>query len=147
MIRTGREFWRLKTLAAFSMLLAAVALVLHAALPAMAMPHLDGSAAIHANQPNHLRDCHGHATAKVDATAEHAHGDTATGSASDPKRLPRPDRQMDCCTTVAAAVLPLVTHLDSPDAPTRRFVLARAALLKGLPPPTPSEPPRPTDQV
>ena len=124
------------------MLLAVFALVIHGALPAMAMPAAIVVPAMHAAHP----DCPGHVAPSTHASSGHHHSDLAASTPTDTEPMPAPGRQMDCCTAVAAAVLPAVEDIEGPEVVSGRFALETPNFLEGVPPAAPSEPPRPSDQ-
>lgn len=144
MIRSYYHRWRIYRLAASSMLVAAFALVVHGAFLVTSTPSGRSASAVHAF---HV-DCHGHAVvAKPHAIPAFEHTHQANSTPLDPQRIPTPDRQLDCCTSVAAAVLPLAELLVSRDVLAGQYRLSASSYLRGLPPLAPSEPPRTTYQV
>ncbi len=134
----GPYRWSLGGLAVWSMLLAACALNLHGVQ--LELASVGSTPGMHGTHP----DCPGHAAANAHMTADHDHADDARSNPAGTERMPAPSRQLDCCTAVAAAVLPGVDVLVEPVTIARNFALQLASFHEGLLPTVLPEPPRPS---
>lgn len=141
MMRRLATAWNVLTRVA--MMMAAFALVLHGALQVMA--HRAAAAGM---QTHHAAaaDCPGHVHGTIDTAERHLLDQQAADAAGNSDQPPLP-MQMDCCTAVAAVVLPGLVAAELSAPPTARGVAPRlSAILEGVPPGGPSEPPRRADQ-
>jgi len=134
-----------------AMLLAALALVLHGAVPVMAhAPDLARPGLAMAAKHTDCAGHHGPAGHAAAAGDEHAgvQADSARPAKADGQEPASVPRRTDCCSTAAAGVLPIPLSAVLPALPIARGVAPRAsAVLEGAAPEGPSEPPRTTDQV
>ena len=128
--------WR--RLAAWTMLVAVIALVVQGATPAFArlapIAHTGHATAAHA-------DCPGHADAAGQA-ADHGRHAEAAPPQTDHENHPMPARQLDCCTATTALVLPAVARVRGRETQAHLFLLPSVFLPEGLAPEGPSKPPR-----
>ena len=123
-----------RVLSVGSMLLAVLALILHGAVPVMAYPAAQGG--IHFDCPGHTQ-----VMQHVGTGGHHDHQASPTSSGSE--KIPMPDRQMHCCTSVAAVVLPTFDATGFLDVPASRWTPDRSTpVLEGHIPEGPSKPPR-----